>query len=308
MYCSTLSDVFHTSGFDCLGYADDNFGYRIFPAYLSLSTILHSLPQCLALIKEWTNAHFLKLNCDKTHVMVFGNKQFKENVRLPGWLAEPGTFLPLSRSVKLLGVHLDDALSFDGHVSKIVTSCYLTLRNLRVIRRFLTEEAAASIVHAFVSSRLDMCNSLFFGMSASNIAKLQHVLNFAIRLVKGRSSWSDTSALYSELHWLTIRQRFHFKLLVLVFHCLTCRAPSPLVDKLHLASAMDMKLRVGSFHPSSLLGSRAFSYTAPRCWNALPRHLRIIPCLDTFKARLKHHLLSSFPAYLRKVNPYSSYT
>jgi len=199
-------------------------------------------------------------------------------------------------------------LSFDDHVSKIVASCYLTLKNLRTIRKFLTVEAASSIVHAFVSSRLDMCNSLFFGMTARNMAKLQHVLNFAIRLVKGWSSWCDTSPLYKELHWLTIEQRVHFKLLVLVFRCLTCCAPSPLADKLCLACPINMKLHVGFFRPFSSLGTRAFSYNAPRCWNALPYYLRIITSLDTFKAKLKHHLLHSFSAYLHKVNPYTSST
>ncbi len=75
------------------------------------------------------------------------------------------------------------------------------------------------------------------------MAKPQHVLNFAIRLVKGRSSWSDTTALSNELHWLTVEQRVHFKLLVLVFRCLTCHAPFPLADKLHLANPLIMKLK-----------------------------------------------------------------
>ena len=226
-------------------------------------------------------------------------------VCLAGWL----NLAHVSKSEKLLGVHLDDALSFDEHVSKVVTSCYLVLRNLLSIRKFLTVEAAASIVHAFVSSRLDMCNSLFLGMSASNMAKLQHVLDFAIRLVKGRSFWYDTSQLYHELHWLTVPQRVHFKRLVLVFRCINSSAPSSLADLLRLASPAQMNLQLGTFHPSSQIGRRAFSYLALRCWNALPRQLRIIPHLDSFKDHhLNHHLVSSFHTYLHNVDPYTSTT
>ena len=112
---------------------------------------------------------------------------------------------------------MDDGLSFDEHVSKVVTSCYIILRNLNLIRKFLNKESAAAAVHAFITSKLDMCNSLFFGLTARNIAKLQHVQNFAARIVCGRPARTSSVPLLHELHWLNIEQGFHFKTLVLVF-------------------------------------------------------------------------------------------
>ena len=305
LYCSSLSQAFSYSGFDCAGYADDNFGYRAFPAFCSLSTLLNALPRCLSAINSWTASHFLKLNCDKTHVMVFGSKGFKSRANIPGWLNNSGVLCPLTNSTKVLGVHIDDKLSFDDHVSKVATSCYMALRNIFLIRKFLSKDSAATAIHAFVTSKLDMCDSLFFGMTQRNIAKLQHIQNLAACIVSGNNSGISPETLLKQLHWLTIEQRIHFKVLVLVFRCLNSSALFPLAVKLVLTCPLDMLLSCNSFTPTSTLGRRAFSYNAPRCWNALPRQLRVIPCLETFKAQLKTHFFSNFPVYLHKVNPYT---
>ena len=305
LYCSSLSQTFSDCGFSCLGYADDNFGYRAFPAFCSLTTLLDSLPRCLSAVNKWTNSHFLKLNSNKTHVMVFGSKHFKSQAGLPGWLNNSGTVCPLTKSTKILGFHVDDNLSFDDHVSKVVTSCYLILRNLYQIRKLLNKDSAAAAIHAFITSKLDLCDSLFFGMTAQNIAKLQHIQNFAARIVCGRPARSRSLPLLRELHWLTVEQRIHFKVLVLVFRCLNSSAPSLLAEKLSVACPLDMRLSTSSFRPLTALGRRAFSYNAPRCWNALPRQIRVCPALEPFKAQLKTYFFASFSSYLHSVNPYS---
>ena len=96
-----------------MGYADDNLGLRVFPAFSKLSTLFSDVPSCLSAISKWTDEHFLKLNKTKTHVMVFGNKTFKQSVNLSGCLNSTGSLLPLSHSTKLLGAHLDDTLPFN---------------------------------------------------------------------------------------------------------------------------------------------------------------------------------------------------
>ena len=288
-----------------MGYADDNLGFRVFPAFSKLSTLFTDVPSCLSSISHWTNTHFLKLNKTKTHVMVFGNKSFKQSVNLSGCLNSSGSLLPLSHSTKLLGAHLDDTLSFNLHVSKTVSSSLIILKNVRSIRKFLTPDAAAILIHSIVTSKLDQCNSLLFNVSSTNLSKLQRIQNFALRTVLNLHPRSHVTQHYHDLHWLTVNQRIHFKILSFVFKCIHCLAPSPLAAKVQLSSPLDMLLDSSQFFPISSFGKRAFSYYAPRCWNALPRCLRVIPCLDTFKAHLKHHLFTNFSSYLHAVDPYT---
>ena len=305
LYCSSLSDAFSRAGFDCMGYADDNLGFRVFPAFSKLSTLFSDVPSCLSSISDWTNAHFLKLNKTKTHVMVFGNKNFKQSFDLSGCLNSTGSIIPLCHSTKLLGTHIDDTLSFNLHVSKTVSSSLIILKNVRSIRKFLTPDAAETLIHSIITSKLDQCNSLLFNVSSSNLKKLQRIQDFALRTVLNLPSRSPLSQHFLDLHWLTVEQRIHFKILITTFKCIHCLAPSPLAVKVKLSSPLDMLLDSSLFHPSSCLGKKAFSYSAPRCWNALPRSLRVIPCLQTFKAHLKHHLFTNFSSYCHAVDPYT---
>ena len=305
LYCSSLPEAFSHAGFSSMGYADDNLGLRVFPAFSKLSTLFSDVPSCLSAISEWTNTHFLKLNATKTHVMVFGTKSFKQSVNLSGCLNSTGSLIPLSHSTKLLGAHLDDTLSFNLHVSKTVSSSFIILKNVRSIRKLLTPDAAATLIHSIITSKLDQCNSLLFNASLTNLTKLQRIQNFALRTVLNLHPRADVTQHFQDLHWLTVDQRIHFKILTFTFKCIHCLAPTPLASKIQLSSPLDMLVDTSRFYPTSAFGRRAFSYSAPRCWNALPRPLRVIPCLETFKARLKHHLFNNFSSYLHAVNPYT---
>ena len=237
--------------------------------------------------------------------MVFGNKSFKQSVNLSGCLNSSGSLVALSESTKLLGTHLDDSLNFDVHVSKTVSSALLFLKNARAIQKFINQEAAEILIHAIITSKLDQCNSLLYGLSAKNLSKLQKIQNFALRTVLNLNPRSHVSHRFHELHWLNVEQRIYFKLLTIVFKCIHCIAPQPLAVKVQLLYPLNMLLDPSKFLPSTAFGRKAFSYSAPRCWNALPRHLRVIPSLDVFKAQLKHYLFTDFDTYLRSVNPYN---
>ena len=92
-----------------------------------------------------------------------------------------GSPIKLQSSIKSLGVYLDSHMSFDKHVSEICKASYFHIRALRHIRSSLTTEAAKTVAVAIVGSRLDYCNFLLAGTSASNLARLQLVQNTLAR-------------------------------------------------------------------------------------------------------------------------------
>ena len=67
----------------------------------------------------------------------------------------------------------------NAHVSKIAWTCYFELRRLASIRRFLTSIATATLVSAFVLSRIVYCNSLLFGSTHDATSHLQRIQNYA---------------------------------------------------------------------------------------------------------------------------------
>jgi len=95
-------------------------------------------------------------------------------------------------------------------------SCFVQLRQLRLVRSSLTSEAAKTLVHAFVSSRLDYCNCLLYGVNDGLLKKLQVVQNLAARVVTGTGKSDHITPVLFDLHWLPIRHRLLFKLAMIV--------------------------------------------------------------------------------------------
>jgi len=116
------------------------------------------------------------------------------------------------------------------HVAALRRSCLFQLRQLWIVRFSLTLEAAKTLVHAFVSSRLDYCNSLLYGIGEGLLTKLQTVLNAAAHVVTGTRKFDRVTLVLHQLHWLPVRQRITFKLVMITFKCLHGLPPSYLAD------------------------------------------------------------------------------
>ena len=78
---------------------------------------------------------------------------------------------------------MDSSLTLSKNVDAICKSAFVAIRKIGKIRRFLDQNTAHRLIHAFVTSRLDCCNSLLFGLPAKITSKLQRIQNTAARLV-----------------------------------------------------------------------------------------------------------------------------
>ena len=122
--------------------------------------------------------------------------------------------LKLSDHVRLLGVTIAADLSLDRHVSNVCKTCFFLLRQLRRVRRSLDIESVETLVHAFVTSRVDYCNSVLSSAPKKVMNKLQHGQNAAARLVTGTWKYEHglSRLMHDDLHWLVISQRVQYKL------------------------------------------------------------------------------------------------
>jgi len=132
-----------------------------------------------------------------------------------------------SDQVRVLGVTMSSDLSLDKHVANVCATCFYWLRQLRRVRRSLDAESAATLVHAFVTSRVDYCNTILAGASKYITDKLQRVMNAAARVVSDSRKYDRglTSLLHDKLHWLDVPERVQYKLCATVHRCLQHKAP-----------------------------------------------------------------------------------
>ena len=163
------------------------------------------------------SASKLKLNPDKTQFILFGSKKHRERLSACFPIDILGNPLHPTESVRNLGVWFDSDFSFSKHVQKVCKGCFCQLRDFRNIRQFLTQDAAVSVANAFVSSRLDYCNSLFRSLSKASLHRLQSIQNCAARIVTNSCRYTRTTPVLRKLHWLPIQFRSEFKLATLVY-------------------------------------------------------------------------------------------
>ncbi len=166
-----------------------------------------------------------------------------------------------------------------------------------MVKPFLSCKDLEMLIHAFVFSRLDYCNSLYIGVSQTSLSRLQVVQNAAARLLTGTRKYDHISPILASLGWLPIQARVDFKLLIFVYKSLNGLAP-PYLSELLQVYKPPRSLRSAEkgvlFVPRTKYkrrGDRAFAVVAPNLWNNLPLHIRSAPTLGSFKSRLKIHFL-----------------
>ena len=112
----------------------------------------------------------LKLNPKKTEFIIIGDRQARESLinKFPTQLV--GNSSSPTDTVKNLGVTFDSGNTFTSYITNMCHACYYHLKDLRRIHKFLSVETAALLANSMISSRLDYCNSLLYGVSKYNVA------------------------------------------------------------------------------------------------------------------------------------------
>ena len=106
------------------------------------------------------------------------------------------------------------------HIGKICCKAFRGLYNIRQIRKFLTVQSTKTLIHAFVSSHLDYCNTILFGLPKYQLDRLQEVQNVAARVTFQIAKFNHITPALVDLHWLPVTFRVQFKLLLFVYKSL----------------------------------------------------------------------------------------
>ena len=197
-----------------------------------------------------------------------------------------------SKSVRNLGFYLDEFLDMQSHISKLCQLIHYSLRNIGHVRNLIDDETCKMLVHSLITSRMDYCNSLLYGLPKNSIARLQLLQNATARIgTKSKKSNHITPVLQS-LHWLPVEKRIAFKIDCHCFKRIHGSAPDYLTSlvsiynpnrTLHSSSAVSLDQSI----PKSNFSRHAFSFSAPSVWNALSADTRRSNTLSTFKSSLK---------------------
>ena len=228
VYTSPLGAILRRHGAGFHVYVDDT------QLYLSMKTtkIENVVPArtrvevCLRELNQWMLLNNLRLNNDKTELLVLLAKH-RPKPPLDSITVGDATVEPTS-SARNIGAIFDDTMSFEEHVNDLCKTAFYHIRNISCIRPCLSIDSTKTLVHVLVMSRLDHCNSLLYGLSDYLIQRLQYVMNAAAKVIICKSL--HVTPLPIELNWLLVRQRIIFKILQYIFKALHLAAPTYLTE------------------------------------------------------------------------------
>ena len=168
------------------------------------------------------------------------------------------------------------------------------IRNISKIRKYISESTTEILIHSFVNSKLDFCNSLLFGALKQDIVKLQSFQNAAAQIVAGLKKRDHITETLRDLHWLPVEERIVFKINLINFNTLNGSGLRYLEDilKFYHQSRDHLRLEELNFNMKTY-GQRAFSVAAPRLWNKLPFEIRACSDVNLFKSKLKTFLFKT---------------
>ena len=194
---------------------------------------------------------------------------------------------------------MDQHLLLKKQIKNICKGAWYVIQKIGRIRPYLSQEVCERLVNTFISSKLDSDNSILYGLPVTELNKLQHVQNAVARLISRTPKSHHITPVLQQLHWLPVKDRISFKLLLLTFKALHGLAPiyiseliKPYNPSRSLRSSTLNYLSVPKSNTATY-GDRCFAVAAPKLWNSLPGDFRVtLKTCALLKLVLRHGFLN----------------
>ena len=158
-------------------------------------------------------------------MILFGSKEQLVEVNIQSFDVGGIRVNASEEPVRSLGAMFDSYSAMVSHVISDVKEASIDLRNIGKIRKLITEDATKKVMQNLIISRIDYCNALLSGIQQDTLAKLQRLQNQAARVVT-RTKWHEhITPVLEHLHWLPVKFRIDFKILLMVFKASNGLAP-----------------------------------------------------------------------------------
>jgi len=251
-------------------------------------------------ILNWSREIELKINPKKTTAMIMRTARYMGGISLDGLpqISVDGECVRFRESVRYLGIHISNTLTWDIQVTKMSAKVNATLYQLRLYKHLIPSSLRIRLVSALIFPIFDYCCAAFTNITGEQDLRLQRALNSCMRYIFPIAWDEHVSPYFCDLRWLKVRARRMFFVGCLVFQTLSARMP----ELLYRSLKRRQNLRLyGTRAEDDLLMppqcrteffKRSFCSFAAEFWNGIPRDIRSSASLRDFKNQLHNYLLA----------------
>ena len=177
------------------------------------------LQQDLSQVAKSCSEIYLLINPKKPKYLLIGTRQLLQNLPSDMSLNFLSEIITLAPAANDLGLIMDTHLTYDQHITEVVSSCMSKLSQINRSSKCFNKETLPLLISALVMNKLLCCSSVWSNTSAKNINKLQLVQNFACRIVTNTKKFDHITPKMRELNWLPVKEHLHFRDTVMMYKC-----------------------------------------------------------------------------------------
>ena len=201
-----------------LTYADDD-----------LNKIISVLNDDLKILQNWLNMNKLSLNVMKTKYMFVASRQRLSNNPEQLDISISGNEVERVQSYKCLGLELDDGLTWESHVSAMISKVSMVIGVLRRLKSLLPLSALVLICNSLIQPHFDHCNVIWDNLAKGLAQKLQRMQNRAARIITGSDYYTRSSEILRSFNWTNLEDRRALQFKKLMYKTANNMVPSYLI-------------------------------------------------------------------------------
>lgn len=245
---------------------------------------------------DWSLNNNMHVNYDKTSYMLIGT-MYRLNTSRQLNIKIDNNQITSTRSQKLLGLHIDDTLTWSTHIDHLCSAISSKISLLRQLSSYVSVDIQKKYYQGYILPLMDYGSVVWGTTSAANIDRLMKLQKRAARIILRADFTTPSAVMFHKLDWLPVDKRLKYNKAVFIYKALNNLSPQYIADLLRPVSETHSRTLRSSVNGAlavprsrSSLFDRSFSYTAPRLWNSIPLLIRNSSTVNCFKHNVKSFL------------------
>ena len=253
----------------------------------TLHALSSHLQQDIDKLTLWADLNHMSLHAQKSKSMLVTTRQKRQNLNKSLTLKVGDRFLEEVTSHKLLGIILDNNLSWAHHVSGLCKKISKKVFQLNRIKHFLDKHTRKLFFHAYIQPDIDFASTCWDGASSACLKPLESLFRRSIKIINNKSSPLLVSD-YKDLKILPFRLRCLFNKAVFMYKIMKQIAPSYLTKRFKVIRGRHKDI-IFIPRPRIDLFMSSLAFSGAKLWNTAPKLIKNSNTLSSFKmAYIKH--------------------